>query len=453
MPSSDTFRRGYHDLPRRELMDLIPTSARKILDCGCGTGALGKALKERQDCYVHGIELVKEAAGIAMQHLDEVTVDNLNRYDPSFLETDYDCIVFADILEHLINPWQVIKKFAAKLTKDGVIIASIPNIAHPWIVSQLQKGLFRYEAAGILDATHLRFFTKTTIFQMFYRAGLKILNIRPWLNEKNPVQYHVSAVKPILEHEHPLVTIFILTFNGWAYTKQCLDSIKNYTSLPYKIVVIDNGSTDETVFNIRRDPTIFNIENSCNLGFARGFNIGLEMIDTPYFTICNNDIVVTSGWLTELVRHIDTDKELMILGPVSNHVSGPQLVPGTEYQNIEQMHGWAWQRKAYITDPLEYYHRIVFFCTLFKSDIIGKIGLLDERFDMGNFEDDDYCLRAKARKIKAAIDRSVFIHHYGERAFIINKIDFAKAMNENKQRFAEKWNIPTPENSQNRQSI
>ena len=434
-------RRGYHDLCRREILELVPAFATRILDLGCGTGALGKALKQRQKCVVDGIELNKEASTIAKESLDHTWSDNLNRFDPSYLSGKYDCLVFADILEHLVNPWQVLKTFASVLTDDGVVIASIPNIAHPVILSQLSKGLFRYELAGILDATHLRFFTKTSIFQMFYKAGLKIIDIQPSPSAENPTQYLVTAVKQVLVHPDPLVTILLLTWNAWEYTRQCIDSIKARTDVPSKIIVIDNGSTDETIRRLRTDPTICHIENSCNLGFGRGFNVGLELIDTPYFVISNNDVVVTPGWLTRMIGHIDMDKDLVCLGPVSNHVSGPQLVRQCQYNSENSLIDFAQSIAEKTEDAVTYFQRVVFFCTLFKSRVLQKCGLLDERFEHGNFEDDDYCMRIKRAGLKSAIDRSVFIHHYQGKTFTHNKLDYAKILEENKQKFMQKWNL------------
>lgn len=441
MSDAKRLRPGYHDLLRDEILRLVPTSATKILDLGCGTGELGKALKKRQKCYIAGIELNEEASQIAKKSYDKVWVDNLNRFDPFFLDDKFDCLVFADILEHLISPWQVLKKFASALTDDGVVIASIPNIAHPWIISQLQKGLWRYELAGLLDVTHLRFFTKTSIFQLFYRAGLKILNIKPYPSKENPIQHHITAVKPILEHANPLVTILILTFNCWRYTRQCINSIKARTFAPYRILVIDNGSTDETIHELRKDPQIFHIENSQNLGFGRGFNIGMELIDTPYFVIANNDVVVTKNWLTTMLKHINTDDKLVALGPVTNFVSGPQLIENALYKTERELETYAENRLQYVGDPLTYFHRIVFFFTLLKSDIMPQIGLLDERFELGNFEDDDYCMRINLKKLRLAIDNTVFIHHYGHQTFRENEISYAKTLEANKVKFMRKWNL------------
>ena len=186
MTGADTMRKGYHDLLRREILELVPPTAKYILDLGCGAGNLGKAIKQRQSCLVHGIELSRGASEIAAQNIDHIWTDNLNRFNPAFLKQKYDTLIFADILEHLISPWTVLKKFSSVLTNDGTIIASVPNVAHPWILENLKKGLFRYEPAGILDITHLRFFTKTSVFQMFAQCGLKIIDFRPWPNAQTP---------------------------------------------------------------------------------------------------------------------------------------------------------------------------------------------------------------------------------------------------------------------------
>lgn len=441
MPDTKRIRAGYHNLLRREILELVPTGAKRILDLGCGTGLLGKALKERQKCFVAGIELNKEAYQNAQKNLDAVFHDNLNRFNPSFLNSKFDCLIFADILEHLINPWGILKNFASVLTDDGTIVASIPNLAHPWVISQLQKGLFRYEPAGLLDITHLRFFTKTTISQMFYKAGLKIINIRPYPSDKNPTQYHVTAVRPTLPHENPLTTILILTFNTWGFTQQCINSIKAKTTAPYKILVIDNGSTDKTVGELRKDRSIFHIENSCNLGFGRGFNIGMQIIDTPYFVLCGSDAVVTKDWLTNMLININTDDKLVGLGPVSNCVSGPQIVTHINYNSDETLETFAKNRLEYVTEPIKYFPRIVFFFALFKSRVLREVGLIDEWFETGNFEDDDYCKRIHIKNLKTAIDNTVFIHHYGSQTFKVNKIDYAKIFNENKQKFIEKWHL------------
>lgn len=441
MSGTEHIRIGYHDLCRREILELVPTNAKKVLDLGCGTGALGKRLKERQPCHVTGIELNKEAHEAATKNLDVCFCDNLNRFDPSYLEETFNCIILADILEHLISPWAVLKKFAQVLDEHGTIIASIPNIAHPWVVSQLQKGLFRYETAGLLDLTHLRFFTKTTISQMFCGAGLKITKITPWPNEKNPIQYHVTAKKPSLKFREASVTILILSYNTWRYTKEAIERIKSNTVIPHKILVIDNGSTDGTVEHLHADDTIFHIENSCNLGFAGGFNIGLALVDTPYFIISNSDVLVTKNWLKKMSEHLNDDPNLMAIGPRSNYVSGPQIVKNCTYKTVNELDDFAKRFASSNADPITYFKRLVFFCTLFRSEVLSKVGYLDEIFEGGNYEDDDYCIRIIKKGFKCAIDNTAFVHHYGSQTFKQNNIDFLRAMEKNEKIFKTKWHF------------
>lgn len=434
-------RKGYHDLKRPEILNLIPRTAMSILDLGCGAGSLGKALKERQSCHVTGVELNKDAAEIAKSNLDICLCDNLNRYNPALDKRKYDCIILADILEHLIQPWQVLKKFANVLEEKGTIVASLPNIAHPWIISQLQKGLFRYEPAGLLDVTHLRFFTKTTIGQLFYKAGLKITKLTPWPNEKNPIQYHITAKKPLLKFREAAVTVLILSHNTWSFTKQCIESIKTHTGTPHKILVIDNASTDGSDEHLAADASIFHIENSHNIGFAAGFNVGLTQIDTPLFVILNSDTVVTRHWLKRMSEHLLDEPKVMAIGPRSNYVSGPQLVKGCDYKEMSELAAYAALFESTNQLPIKYFKRIVFFCTLFRSEVLQKVGFLDEIYEGGNFEDDDFCMRIYLKGYKCAIDNTVFIHHYGSQTFKLGKVDFKESMQKNGAKFLKKWRL------------
>jgi len=441
MPGVKNIQKGYHDLVRPEVLSRIPATAERILDLGCGTGAMGAVLKRRQRCVVHGIELNKEASDLARKNLDYCWRDNLNRFDPSFIKREYDCIVFGDILEHLVDPWSVLKKFASVLIDDGVIIASIPNVAHPGILYDLSRGLFRYASAGILDTTHLRFFTKTSAFQMFCNAGLKVIDVKVHPADQNPIQYLITSVRKKVTKPDPLVTVLILTHNCWGHTAACLKSLRSKTHLPYKVIVIDNGSKDETVRSLRADRNVYHIENTNNLGFAAGFNIGLSMVDTPYFVICNNDVLFSDYWLSHLVKYIERDPKLMIMGPVSNYVSGPQQIKTPELLSDDDLESFSREIHNEGKAPHVSFLRIVFFCTLFKSEVLRRVGFLDERYGMGNFEDDDYCMAVAARKLKAAFAPSVFIFHHGSQSFKNNNVLYKQLMEKNKKIFMQKWGL------------
>jgi GT2 family glycosyltransferase len=142
-----------------------------------------------------------------------------------------------------------------------------------------------------------------------------------------------------------------------------------------------------------------------------------------------------------MIYFISNDDNLMVLGPRSNYVSGPQLVTDIQYNNESSLEAFAVRWSKLQQEPITYFHRIVFFCTLFKTQVLQEIGLLDERFELGNFDDDDYCRRVKGRGFSLAIANNVFIHHYGSRTFALNNIDYARAMEINKKKFMQKWGI------------
>ncbi len=437
--------KAYYSFKRPELLQLIPRSAKSIIDLGCGTGELGKSLKARQPCHVTGIELNKTAALAAKENLDVCYCDNLNRYNPVTNNRAFDCMIFGDIREHIIYPWQVLQKFTKVLSAGGTVIASIPNIAHPSIISRLEQGLFRYTSAGILDITHLRFFTKATISQLFYRAGLKITNLIPFPSEKNPIQWLISATKPPPQQLAPIVTILILTYNTAPMTLQCIQAVKALTKIPFKILVIDNGSTDDTVRFLRAQHDIFHIEADNNLGFATGFNLGIELIDTPYFIILNSDVIITTNWIKRMIEHLEDAPKVMAIGPRTNYVSGPQRVKYVPYKSIKELGAFAEAFNGSSINQITYLKRLVFFCTLFKKEVVESIGFLDEQFGKGNFEDDDYCFRIHKSGHLCAMDNTVFVHHYGSQTFKQAKIDFEKSMQVNGLRFMKKWGIESME--------
>lgn len=163
---------------RPDILNLIPPSVSYVLDVGCSTGILGKQIKSISDSIeITGIELNSSMAKIAEQQIDKVItadIEEINLLD--YLQPSYfDCIICADILEHLRDPWRIIKQLTEYLKRDGVIIASIPNIRHYSSVNNLLfKGYWPYRDRGIHDRTHLRFFTKKNIIELFQGAGLNI---------------------------------------------------------------------------------------------------------------------------------------------------------------------------------------------------------------------------------------------------------------------------------------
>jgi len=148
------------------------------LDVGCGTGHLGKWLREKLDCYVVGIEVDEEAAKIAEKFYDEVIISDVEQLEESkFPKNFFDAIVMADVLEHLKRPDILLIKLKPSLKIEGYAIASIPNISRLEIRIQLLFGKFTYEETGILDKTHLRFFTLNTAKELFQKAEYEVARV------------------------------------------------------------------------------------------------------------------------------------------------------------------------------------------------------------------------------------------------------------------------------------
>ncbi len=166
--------------PRNDILSLIPVDVQKVLDIGCSIGTLGKQIKQGSNVEVVGIELNPKMATIAKANLDKVITVDIEEIDlTSYFSPGYfDCVIFADILEHLKDPWTVMQKVVTILDEKGLVIASIPNIRHYTTILSLSiLGYWPYRDRGIHDKTHLRFFTLKNITELFKQSGLKISKI------------------------------------------------------------------------------------------------------------------------------------------------------------------------------------------------------------------------------------------------------------------------------------
>ena len=162
--------------------DMIPPNTR-CLDVGCSTGNLGVALRDSKGCSVDGIESNPQAAAIAKRRgYDNVFILDLN-FELATLPVngyEYDVIVCADILEHLVTPEQALKRLSRLLRPGGVFVISLPNVAFALHRLHLLLGKWDYKAYGVLDRTHLRFYTIKSGSQMIASTGLKITSVKPY---------------------------------------------------------------------------------------------------------------------------------------------------------------------------------------------------------------------------------------------------------------------------------
>lgn len=179
-------KEDYFNSTRWDLIRLIRNDNNKVLEIGCGTGNTAKALKEKNKAVeVIGVEIVPEIAKIAETKLDKVICGDIESLDLPYREY-FDYVIAGDVLEHLYNPWAIINKIKIYIKKGGYVIASIPNVRNWRILKDLiLKGEWKYVSAGILDNTHLRFFTKKSIIELFKNNGFSEIRIIPRFKVKS----------------------------------------------------------------------------------------------------------------------------------------------------------------------------------------------------------------------------------------------------------------------------
>jgi len=165
--------RGYYESHRDEIADLIPHHCERILDVGCGYGGLGVLLKKQRNRFVFGIEINASAARHLTQRYDRFFIGSVDDFDIESIRNKFDCMVFADVLEHLIDPWATLDRFMVGLATGGTVIISVPNVRNLAVILKLLiKGRWEYKPSGILDEGHLRFFTKKELVGMIKHVGL-----------------------------------------------------------------------------------------------------------------------------------------------------------------------------------------------------------------------------------------------------------------------------------------
>lgn len=237
----------------------------------------------------------------------------------------------------------------------------------------------------------------------------------------------------------PLTSIVMLTRNGLDLTRRCVESVMRHTEEPLEWIAVDNGSTDGTLefWNSMEDVKL--IANAENRGFAAGNNQGMLEASGDFILLLNNDTVVTPRWLSGLYAALFRDPDIGIVGPVSNHVAPIQRVPHAEWPALEHLDAYAARRQQEQAGSGFYAHKLVGFCMLFHRRLLERIGGFDERFFPGNYEDDDFSIRARIGGKRLWVAQDVFIHHEGQGTFASNRLDYKRSSLANAEKFRAKW--------------
>lgn len=298
---------------------------------------------------------------------------------------------------------------------------------------------------------------------------------------------HPSREPNRADSNQRLVSIILPAYNQLEYTQKCLESIFKYTDAPFELIIIDNGSTDGTLrylgelkegratvggwrVKVGEDGEVLEgrfenekskgrkkskkkqlvckrfkvIHNEKNLGFAAGNNQGIVEARGDYILLMNNDVVVTPGWLGRMIAVAERDSKIGIVGPMSNYVSGPQWVEKVDYDTttLKGLNQFAQDFAQTHRGQAKPFWRVVGFCMLIKRAVVEKIGGLDGRYGLGNFEDDDFSIRAWLAGFESWIAGDCFIHHFGSRTFVSSGIDYNESLKKNWEIFKKKWGIP-----------
>lgn len=229
----------------------------------------------------------------------------------------------------------------------------------------------------------------------------------------------------------PTVSIIIPVYNALEFARKCLDSVfRAATRVPFEVIVVDNGSSAPVVAWLhgqrRRHTELITLRFDQPLGFARAVNEGARHARHPYLVVLNSDCMVGDGWLDGLVSAMEADPRIGVASPVTNHCGpGSQVVAQPPDGGIPH---------ATIYEP----HRLFFFCVMIRRRVWEALGGLDEVYQAGTYEDDDFCLRARLAGWSMAVVPEVYVWNERSRTFQENGIDRDEWLFRNETVFLEK---------------
>jgi SAM-dependent methyltransferase len=183
-----------------DLLSRVPDGARSLLDVGCGAGGLGRGLRAKGFAgQVIGIEPDPVLAAHAEAHYDQVHRIDVEREAAPLPPGSLDVLVYGDVLEHLRDPWAVLKRDAGLLAPGGTLLVCVPNLEHWSFAARLLAGRWRYEEMGLFDRTHLRWFTRGGMQEAIEGAGLKPVELAPRIFDRDKAAAFAKALLPGLQ--------------------------------------------------------------------------------------------------------------------------------------------------------------------------------------------------------------------------------------------------------------
>lgn len=199
----------YYSHIRDEIAQLLPNHVDRVLEIGCGRGETLAWIKSGKGAQLTcGVELCIDSAIAAEQKLDHVVTGNFEQIELPPEMKDFDVILCLDVLEHFVDPWKAVQRLDALLRPGGVLIASIPNVRYFRVVlALLLQGRWDYQDSGILDRTHLRFFTRRSALELLQSSGLRLVAVSSTGLEKGRKARYLnlltlSLLRPLFEFQY-----------------------------------------------------------------------------------------------------------------------------------------------------------------------------------------------------------------------------------------------------------
>ena len=446
----------------------VPVTGRRVLLIGHDVGLAGEHLRASDPGVMTVVEMEESALARTRERLDEVHVADGDGQGIEFGDKSFDVVIACDLFERVRQPAPLLRKLRRWLDSAGRLVADFRTVRSLSIVEDLLAGRWSGGEGQPEARRPIRYYTRREVEKLLFRSGFvaDYLGAIPgrghseWLTEGQPGQVRVGRLNvgglppadaqefysrgfvieavPAPTPDIGLTSIIIVTFNQLEYTCQCVESIRRMTDEPYELIFVDNASSDGTVEYLRSLNGAKVIENTENRGFPAAANQGIAVAAGTQILLLNNDTIATTGWLRRLLDAMYSDPRIGLVGPCSNFVGSEQQIE-VSYENLTSLDAFAWEwGKAHAGQRIDA-HRLIGFCLLIRRELIEAVGLLDERFGIGCFEDDDYCLRAIKAGWRPVIAVDAFIHHFGSRTFMGSGLDLSSILRENEQIFRKKW--------------
>lgn len=349
---------------------------------------------------------------------------------PAYLY-NFDACTIPFILNQVTNATDPVKLYEYLSQGKPVIATDMPELSHCRDLVYIGRG-----EADFADKLDLAIHEADGLLQ---QRRIEFAAVNTWASRASQIDTAISQT-------FPLVTILMVTYNSSEFVEPCLDSIRRNTAYPnYEVVIVDNNSTDGTKELLLRysalDARIRVALLETNKGFAAATNQAATQARGEYFIIQNADTMVTPGWITRLLRHIAMDSTIGLVCPVTNF-AGNEIKINVNYRDYEEMKAFAFKLAQDNMGTSMDVAMLPLFCTLVPRRVWDQIGPLDESFQVGMFEDDDFSHRVLQAGFHIVAAEDCFVHHFGQGSFRkLNSSEYNEIFEKNRRRFEEKWKL------------